>query len=127
MAGTTDPRPDPSPTDGGGPSEGAAGLPAALGFEVVQDEDVRAYLAVEDGEVLGAVTYEAAGDRIVLRATTVSPQHQGRGVATRLGIAVLDRMRSEGRSVLVTCPFMRRLVDRNPEYADLEAPGPRDV
>ena len=127
MAGTTDPRPDPSPTDGGGPSGRAAGRPDDLGFEVVQDEDVRAYLAVEDGEVLGAVAYEVAGDRTVLRATTVSPQHQGRGVATRLGIAVLDRISSEGRTVLVTCPFMRRLIDRNPEYADLEAPGPREV
>ena len=93
-------------------------------FELVQDGDLKAYLAVEDGAALGAITYEVAGDRIVLRATNVGPEHQGRGIGTRLGRAVLDRLRSEGKTVLVTCPFMRNLIARSPEYQDLLA-GPR--
>ena len=117
MVDTTGPRPEQ-------PSSGADGA-GGPGFAVVQDEDARAYLAVEDGVELGAVTYEVAGDRLVLRATTVRPEHQGRGVGTRLGRAVLDRLVSEQRTVLVTCPFLRDLIDRHPEYAGLAATGPR--
>jgi predicted GNAT family acetyltransferase len=131
MSDATDAQPNQSSNDmdqaGGLPAGGVAGAPDDTGFDLVQDEDLHAYLALRDGEVLGAITYEAAADRIILRATNVRPEHQGRAVGTRLGRAVLDRLRSEHKTVLVTCPFMRNLIEKHPEDEDLVAPAPRNA
>ncbi|WP_294568600.1 GNAT family N-acetyltransferase [uncultured Arthrobacter sp.] len=111
----------------GVPAEHVAGSSDDIGFDIVLDEDLRAYLAVANGEELGAITYEVAGDRVILRATNVRPEHQGRAVGTRLGLALLERFRREHKTVLVTCPFMRNLIDKHPEYADVATHAPREA
>ena len=131
MVGATDHQPDQPSIDGGRARrlliEHVTGSSDDIGFDVVLDEDLRAYLAVRDGEELGAITYEVAGDRVILRATNVRPEYQGRAVGTELGRAVLDQLRRENKTVLVTCPFMRRFIERHPEYDDLVGPAPREA
>ena len=131
MVDAADSQPDQPSTDVGAtpesPAADGAGSSLDIGFDIVLDEDLRAYLAVKDGEELGAITYEVAGDRVILRATNVRPEHQGRAVGTRLGLALLDRFRSENKTVLVTCPFMRNLIAKHPEYEDVAAPIPREA
>src|ERR1700752_247074 len=75
-------------------------------FELPISEDAAAvaYYSIEDG-------------RVVLRHTDVPFEFSGQGYGTRLARAVFDRLRSEGKRVITTCPFMALFVARNPQYA----------
>jgi 2-keto-4-pentenoate hydratase/ribosomal protein S18 acetylase RimI-like enzyme len=90
-------------------------------------KDAEVLVAVEDGRLLGSVTYVPgpgtpfaefeAPDGAGMRMLGVAPEAQGRGVGEALTLACLDRARQAGRGVLIlhTASFMdaaQRLYDR---------------
>lgn len=64
-------------------------------------------VAVDDGEVVGTVTYvpdatsdyaqHQLGDEASIRMLSVAPKHKRRGIATMLSVACVDRARAEGK------------------------------
>jgi predicted GNAT family acetyltransferase len=67
------------------------------------------------------VQYARDGTRLALNHTEVPIELEGRGVASRLVKAVLDKARADGVKVLPYCPFVRTYLKRHPEYRDLIA------
>ena len=52
---------------------------------------------------------------------------EGRGVASKLVRAVLEKLRAEGNTVVPFCPFVRAYIKRHPEFHDLLVSELRDV
>jgi predicted GNAT family acetyltransferase len=69
----------------------------------------------------GFVTYTADGSRMTLIHTEVAPEFEGQGLGRRLATGALEDIRARGMSVEPMCPFIRRFIQRNPQYADLVA------
>jgi ribosomal protein S18 acetylase RimI-like enzyme len=55
-----------------------------------------AYVAADDGTVVGAVSYRCVGNALNLVMLNVLPQWRGRGVVTGLVAAVLQEARAQG-------------------------------
>jgi predicted GNAT family acetyltransferase len=88
-------------------------------LEVRDDPDRSAYEAIIDGQVVGMVAYQAAGDRRVLTHTVVEPQHRHQGIAGRLIGATLDDIRARHQTIAIVCPAVADFVRSHPEYEDL--------
>jgi predicted GNAT family acetyltransferase len=65
--------------------------------------------------------YVKRGDVLDLVHTEVDEQFEGRGYASALARAALDYARANHLKVVATCPFVRKYLERHPEYADLRA------
>jgi predicted GNAT family acetyltransferase len=96
--------------------------PTRYAFEVVKDEKVGIYNAIVGGQEVAGLTYDVAGDRLVLLAASVLPLFRKQGIATELIRRVLDDVRAQGKTVTIMCPIVRTFIENNPEYADLIDP-----
>lgn len=89
---------------------------------ITQNEDASVYeLRVDDRPIAGLL-YTETGNRVTLLATSVFPEFRGKGLAGELLGGVLDMLRTQGRTVTLTCPFATAFVHSHPEYADVVDP-----
>ena len=73
-----------------------------------------------DADGITAVAYYRLADGVMtLNHTEVSPEAQGRGIASRLVHAVLEEARWLGYKVVPRCPFVGQYITRHPEFSDL--------
>lgn len=89
---------------------------------VGQEPDRNRWVAKVGDRVVGALTYQFAGNRYVLISVHVDTDLRHRGVATRLAISALDDIRATGRKITVICPFVGDVLKRHPDYFDLVDP-----
>ena len=71
------------------------------------------------GEVVGILTYECAGDMVSFTDVTTDPRRTGQGLGLLLVRSALDAVGAEGWYVLPVCPFVRDFIRRHPVYLDL--------
>jgi predicted GNAT family acetyltransferase len=90
----------------------------AVDFESVDNCDASRFEATIGGE-LAVAEYERANGVITFTHTEVPPSMEGKGVASALARAALDRARTEGLAVEPLCPFVSAYIKRHPEYQDL--------
>jgi predicted GNAT family acetyltransferase len=90
---------------------------------ITENSAVGIYEATRDGVTVAGAVYSRTGDRVTLLATSVFPEFRGQGIAGMLLGAVLDRLRAEGATVILSCPFAAEFVAEHPEYAGVIAPG----
>lgn len=86
---------------------------------ISDNKDAGAYELRVAGQTVAGLLYTETGTRVTLLATSVFPEFRGRGIAGRLLGGVLDTLRTEGRTVTLSCPFAMAFVRSRPEYADL--------
>ena len=86
---------------------------------VTNNERAGRFEVTVDGHT-GFLQYRAVpGNGIELMHTEVPRELEGRGLGGSLARAALDHARAAGLEVTATCPFVRRYLERHPEYADL--------
>ena len=90
---------------------------------VTDNPDQGSYEARVGDETVAGVVYTRNGDHVTLLATSVYPQHRGKGLAGRLLDAVLEDLRQKHETVSVSCPFATTYVETHPEYRRMIAPG----
>lgn len=76
-----------------------------------RSKDATVLIAVEDGVIVGTVTYVAdpgsasavdmRDDEAMIRMLSVAPAHKRRGVGRALSVACIERARSEGKRAVV--------------------------
>jgi len=86
--------------------------------DVVNNESAWRFELTVDGHT-GFLKYAQRGDRIELLHTEVPPELAGRGIGGMLAKAALDHAKQAGLKVTATCPFVKKYVARNAEYAHL--------
>jgi predicted GNAT family acetyltransferase len=79
------------------------------------NSELSRYEAHVDGDLAGWVEHRPAGDSVILAHTEVLDAFEGQGLGGRLVRHALEAARSDGKSVIVTCPFAAAYIDRHPE------------
>ena len=87
----------------------------------ISDNPAMSRFEIPSGDAIAFVEYRRAGDRIVLTHTEVPEALSGQGVGTKLVTGVLNRIRSEGRTVVAECEFVVAFIERHPGYRSLVA------
>jgi predicted GNAT family acetyltransferase len=77
----------------------------------------------DGGSRLGIAAYERRGEQVVFTHTEVDSSSEHSGLGSTLVRGALDDVRTNGRTVVPLCPFVRGWIERHQEYADLVAPG----
>lgn len=88
---------------------------------VALKNEKKRYEAAADGQPAGFITYEPQGDVLDLQHTEIDSAYEGKGVGTELVKQTLDLIRSIGKKVKPSCPFVKKFIDENAEYQDLLA------
>lgn len=88
---------------------------------VALKNEKKRYEAAVDGQPAGFITYEPQGDVLDLQHTEIDSAYEGKGVGTELVKQTLDLIRSIGKKVKPSCPFVKKFIDENAEYQDLLA------
>lgn len=84
------------------------------------DDDHR--FELRDGDKLaGVLDYRGADGAVDFYHTLVDPAFEGRGYGQRLVAFGLADARERGYKVIPSCPFVSRIIDRNPDYLDVKA------
>ena len=87
--------------------------------EIRDAPDAHRYEIAVDGEVAGFAVYQRRGGRTYFVHTEIDTRFEGRGLGSTLAKAALDAERDRGEPIIPLCPFIRRYIERHPEYADL--------
>ncbi len=89
-------------------------------LEITRDEERRRFVAsVDGGEAYLAWSDAGTEDTVDYVSTYVPPQARERGIGTELVLHALDDARERGWRVIPTCPFVKDVVERHPEYAEI--------
>lgn len=89
---------------------------------VVTDNDEKGVYEAKIGdETVAGVVYTRSGDHITLLATSVYPQHRGKGIAGRLLGRVLEDLKTNNETATVSCPFATTYLNTHPEYRSVIA------
>jgi len=89
------------------------------GARVVDNPDKHRFEAQVAGAVAGFSNYERRGPKIDLTHIEVEGDFEGQGIGSILARRSLDAARDDGLSVLPHCPFVKRYIERHPEYLGL--------
>ena len=84
---------------------------------VTRNDDAGRYELEVDGRtaVLG---YRRTGDRLDLTHTEVPREMEGGGIGSALVKAALDDAVADNATVVPSCPFVRRWLERHPDVAE---------
>lgn len=78
------------------------------------------YQLALDGKVAAHIAYCMRGEGTIdLVHTEVEPEHEGKGLASRIAKFALDDARARGLKVIPSCSYIDGWVKKHPEYADL--------
>ena len=88
-------------------------------ISVLDDRQASRFELHVDGEVLGYLVYERAGDVVSFLEVTTDLSRAGEGLGLLLVRRALDAVAAEGLSVLPVCPFVRDFIQRHPVYLDM--------
>jgi predicted GNAT family acetyltransferase len=99
---------------------------AEADFDASDNPDARRWEVREGDRVIAYAEYRLAPGRVTFTHTVVEPDHEGRGIASRLARIVLDDAVRRGLRITPRCPFIRSYVERHGEYAPhVDMPQPR--
>lgn len=93
--------------------------------QVADNPEASRFEVTVGGALAGFADYRLRGDTISFTHTEIDPDWGGRGLGSVLVRAALDAARDTGLSVLPYCPFVRKYIERHPEYLDLVPSGRR--
>ena len=75
------------------------------------------------GDAVAFIAYRREGNQVELIHTEVPQALEGKGVGSALVRGTLERLRADGATVLPSCSFVARYIERHPEYGDMVASG----
>lgn len=86
----------------------------------VEDGGKGAFVALDNGQEAGLMTYVWAGqDRIIIDHTEVNPDHKGKGLGKQMVMKAVEFARAEGIKIVPLCPFAKSVFDKVPEIRDV--------
>ena len=92
-----------------------------MSIEVHDRPDLGRYEVTVDGALAGFAEYRRENDVVTFTHTEVDDAFEGQGVGSALVRGALDDVRAAGSPVRATCPFVRRWIEKHPDYQDLLA------
>ena len=81
--------------------------------------DAAGFFIERGGKRIAELQFREQGDDIEGHHTWVDPELRGGDHARRLVQALVERARAGHGKVIATCPYIRKVIERTPEYADV--------
>ena len=94
--------------------------------ELRDNVDAQRYELTIDGQLVGIAEYRLHGDVVVVPHSEIAAPLRGNGLGAELVQAVLDDVRSRGRTIVPRCWYVAEYMREHPESADLLATTSRD-
>ncbi len=88
-------------------------------MSTVRDNAAARRFELEAGDAVAFIDYQRNGGQVELIHTEVPSVLEGKGVGSALVRGTLDLLRAEGATVLPTCSFVARYIERHPDYGDM--------
>jgi len=94
-------------------------------LEVINNTTEERFEAVL-GESLGMIEYYRLPGVYVFTHTEVPREYSGRGIADRLAYVALETAIAEDQKIVPDCPFVKKYLQRHPEYDRLVVALPEE-
>lgn len=91
-------------------------------MEIIQQNSDRkgAFVAVENNEEAGLMTYSWAGeDKFIIDHTEVNPEYNGKGIGKQLVMKAVAFARENNLKIIPLCPFAKSVFDKVDEIKDV--------
>lgn len=85
-------------------------------LKLVDNTDRDRFELWDEDLFLGLVGYELSGGVYTLLHTVIEEEYSHKGIARLLVSLVLTRLRLDGRRIAPVCSYVRRFLQRFPEY-----------
>ena len=92
-----------------------------MSTDVTRNDERNRYELMVDGHLAGVADFVVNGDVVVLPHTEIDRRRRGQGLGAVLVQAALDDIRTQGRTVVPTCWYVREYIELHPDEADLLA------
>ncbi|GAA1874715.1 GNAT family N-acetyltransferase [Actinomadura bangladeshensis] len=92
-----------------------------MSTEITDNAGKNRYEVRVDGDLAGFVDYEREEGSVVLVHTEVDSAFEGKGIGSALARGALDDIRGKGGTVVPVCPFIKKWIEKHPDYQDLVA------
>lgn len=84
-----------------------------------QEEKTRFFLE-EDGKLVAEIRWEYINDELIdVNGTFVDPSQRGKGLAKKLVLEVIEKVKKENLKIVPTCSYVVDFFNANPEYEDI--------
>lgn len=89
-------------------------------IKIQHDQNTKQFFVDIDGKI-AKLNYKVLPDNKTLDyySTFVPPELRGQKLADRITLFALDYARQNHYKIIPTCPFVKTLLTRHPEYQDL--------
>ena len=88
--------------------------------EVKFNEELSQFEMELDGGGKGLVGFTREADGTLnLVHTEVPPEHEGKGIGSRLVKQTLEQIKRTNKKIVPSCPFIAAYIKRHPEYESL--------
>jgi len=84
--------------------------------KIERNDAAERYELTLDGEPVGFAQYRATPGRIVFTHTVIEPDHEGKGLGSRLAKFVIDDAIARGDRIVPRCPFIAAYLREHPGY-----------
>jgi hypothetical protein len=95
-------------------------------FIITDNADLNRYELPVEADV-AVVAYNLSPPNLMITETLVPQALEGRGIASRLALHVIEDARSRQLLILPVCPFFSAYFQKHPEHADVVHPTYRDI
>jgi len=91
-------------------------------YELIDNTAAKQYELVVDGKN-PRIEYIAVKDKIYLTHTEVPKELEGKGLASKMVLMVLEDIKSRNLTLIPMCPFVAMYIKRHPEWRELVLKG----
>lgn len=91
-------------------------------YDLIDNTAAKQYELVVEGKK-PRIKYIAVKDKIYLTHTEVPKELEGKGLASKMVLMVLEDIKSRNLTLIPMCPFVAMYIKRHPEWRELVLKG----
>ena len=91
----------------------------AQGYKTYENEDIQVFWKPRICQHAGECEFEASGDRWVIMHTGVREAYEGKGIARKLVLKVIEAARAKGVKILPVCSYAKKMMTGKEEFKDV--------
>ena len=89
--------------------------PISVVYEAVLDRSA----AYDRGKQIGECEYSPSEGKWIIAHTFVEPAYEGKGIAKKLVLKVVEAARAQGVKIVPLCSYAKRMMTGNPDFQDV--------